>query len=81
VSFVVDRLRVHASLRRPLHIDHSLPAALLIAGSGPTDRNGASALAPSSFPTLAAVAGWLAADQVITLRYDKLGTGATGLGP
>ncbi len=54
------------------------PAALLIAGSGPTDRNGNSPLLSIQTNTLANVARSLAGAGVASLRYDKLGTGKTG---
>lgn len=54
------------------------PAALLIAGSGPTDRNGNSPLLSLQTNTLANVARSLANAGVASLRYDKLGTGKTG---
>jgi alpha-beta hydrolase superfamily lysophospholipase len=54
---------------------------LLIAGSGPTDRNGNSALEKGPVDTLKTLADWLSGDGVATLRYDKLGSGKTGLGP
>lgn len=54
---------------------------LLIAGSGPTYRNGNSPLEPGQVNTLKTLADWLSADGVASLRYDKLGSGRTGLGP
>ncbi|HZQ35659.1 MAG TPA: alpha/beta hydrolase [Dehalococcoidia bacterium] len=54
------------------------PAALLIAGSGPTDRNGNSPLLSIQTNTLANVARSLANAGVASLRYDKFGTGKTG---
>ena len=54
---------------------------MLIAGSGPTDRNGNSALLPGPIGTLKTLAGRLSADGVASLRYDKLSSGQTGLGP
>jgi alpha-beta hydrolase superfamily lysophospholipase len=56
----------------------SPPAALLIAGSGPTDRNGNSPLLALQMNTLANIARSLANAGVASLRYDKLGTGKTG---
>lgn len=53
---------------------------MLIAGSGPTDRDGNSPLIAGKVDSLKAVAGWLAQAGVASLRYDKLGSGATGLG-
>ena len=57
-----------------------MPGVLLIAGSGPTDRNGNSASAPGPINTLKTLADWLSNDGVASLRYDKLGSGRTGLG-
>ena len=81
VSFPAGGLTVYATYRHPAAPTGALPAVLLIAGSGPTDRNGNSALLPGPISTLQAVAGWLSADGVASLRYDKLGSGQTGLGP
>ncbi|HEX4013512.1 MAG TPA: alpha/beta hydrolase [Candidatus Cybelea sp.] len=52
------------------------PVVLIVAGSGPTDRNGDSALgiAPETYRMLAAA---LAQRGVASLRYDKRGIGAS----
>ena len=81
VSFQAGGLTVYATYRHPAAATSPMPAVLLIAGSGPTDRNGNSALLPGPVGTLQAVADWLSADGVASLRYDKLGSGQTGLGP
>lgn len=57
-----------------------VPAALLIAGSGPTDRDGNNPGIPGAANTLRTLADWLSADGFASLRYDKLGSGRTGLG-
>jgi dienelactone hydrolase len=58
----------------------TLPAAVLLGGSGSTtDRNDNSADQPQR-NTLEAVANWLSVDGVASLRYDKLGSGQTGWG-
>ena len=80
-TFQVDGVSVHGTFRHPSRGSGTQPAALLIAGSGPTDRNGNSRLLPGSVDTLANLAGVLSADGVASLRYDKLGSGTTGLGP
>jgi uncharacterized protein len=80
VSFQAGGLTVYATYRHPAAGTSRRPAVLLIAGSGPTDRNGNSALLPAPIGTLQAVADWLSADGVASLRYDKLGSGQTGLG-
>ena len=81
VTFASGPLTVHGSLRMPSGTSGDVPAVLLIAGSGPTDRNGNSALLPGDIGTLAFLADELARNGYASLRFDKLGTGATGLGP
>ena len=59
------------------------PAALLIAGSGPTDRDGNSPLLPAPLDNLKRLAQSLAVRGVASLRYDKRGIGGStypGLG-
>ncbi len=80
VSFVAGGIRIYATLRHPADSSHKVPGVLLIAGSGPTDRNGNSSLTPGSIDTLKTIADWLSEDGVASLRYDKLGSGHTGLG-
>lgn len=53
-------------------------AALIISGSGPTDRNGNSG--NLSMNTNLNLAITLAQEGIPSLRYDKLGSGQTGLG-
>lgn len=57
-----------------------LAGALILAGSGPTDRNGNSAALAGDTGTLRGFAQALAGAGVVSLRYDKLGSGQTGLG-
>jgi hypothetical protein len=80
VTFTAGGVTVHGSLRLPLDATGPVPAAVL-AGSGPTDRNGNTPLVPGTIGTLSSLADVLAGDGVASLRYDKLGTGATGLAP
>jgi len=82
VTFRSGEVTVHATLRVPEAATSSVPAALIIAGSGPTDRNGNSAVLPG----VAVDTGRYLADQLdsagyASLRYDKFTAGATGLGP
>jgi len=81
VSFRAGGLTIYATYRHPVAAMGSLPAVLLIAGSGPTDRNGNSTVEPGPIDTLETLADWLSTDGVASLRYDKLGSGETGLGP
>lgn len=78
VRFQAGGVTVQATYRHPRQ-GGAVPAALLIAGSGPTDRDGNDSQLPH-VDTLHAVAGWLSSDGVASLRYDKLGSGRTGLG-
>ncbi len=56
------------------------PAALLISESGNTDRNGDNAVA-GPVGNMRQLAELLSDKGVASLRYDKVGTGKTGLGP
>ncbi|MFN1190053.1 alpha/beta hydrolase [[Kitasatospora] papulosa] len=80
IVFTADGTTVYGTLRVPEHrAGHRLRAALLLPGSGPTDRDGNQP--PRSAPdTLAQLADTLEGDGIATLRFDKYGTGRTGLG-
>jgi alpha-beta hydrolase superfamily lysophospholipase len=56
-----------------------VPGALILAGSGPTDRDGNSAALPGEMNTYLHFAEALAGVGVASLRYDKLASGKTGL--
>ncbi|WP_116204815.1 alpha/beta fold hydrolase [Amycolatopsis circi] len=79
VVFTVDGTPTYGTLHVPAHRHgQRLRAALLLPGSGPTDRDGNQPhLSPN---TLAQVVDALDRDRVATLRFDKYGTGRTGLG-
>ncbi|MGW4246744.1 alpha/beta hydrolase family protein [Nocardia sp. NPDC004722] len=64
----------------PDGVTGAVPAMLLIAGSGPTDRNGDSKVLNGPVGTLRFLADVLARNGIASLRYDKVGTGQTGLG-
>jgi len=80
VRFSAGGVTIYGTYRHPAHPRGSFPAALLIAGSGPTDRNGNSPEESGPVNTLKTLADWLSEDGVASLRYDKLGSGRTGLG-
>lgn len=77
VTFDADGLQVHGTYR---HVpDTRGPAALLISESGATDRNGDNAVA-GPVGNMRQLAQYLSDHGIASLRYDKIGTGATGLG-
>ncbi|GHE14232.1 alpha/beta hydrolase [Streptomyces alanosinicus] len=80
VHFTADGTTAYGSVHIPAHrAGRRLAAALLLPGSDPTDRNGDEP--PDYTPhTLALMAGVLSGDGVMSLRFDKYGTGHTGLG-
>jgi uncharacterized protein len=80
VSFTVDGTTAYGTVHVPGHrAGQRLAAALLLPGSGPTDRDGDQP--PSLEPkTLALLAGVLGGQGIMTLRFDKYATGQTGLG-
>ena len=58
-----------------------VPGVVLVAGSGPTDRDGNNPLAPQRIDLLKQIAGLLAQAGIASLRYDKRGIGASTLRP
>src|SRR5258708_30974506 len=54
-----------------------VPGIVLVAGSGPTDRDGNNPLAPERTDVLKRIAELLAAVGIATLRYDKRGIGGS----
>jgi uncharacterized protein len=79
VSFTADGLTIHGTYRHRLDSPPG-PAALLISESGATDRNGDNAVA-GPVGNMRQLAELLSDREVASLRYDKVGTGKTGLGP
>ena len=75
VTFTSGTMTVYATFRHPANRTEIVPGVVLIAGSGPTDRNGNSATDTGPVDTLKMLADWLSQDGVATLRYDKLGSG------
>ena len=72
------RLTLHGTYRH--RGDTAGPAALLISESGRTDRNGDNNVA-GPIGNMRQLAEYLSEHGVASLRYDKVGTGTTGLGP
>ncbi len=63
---------LHGTLERP-QSPSPVPVALIIAGSGPTDRDGNSAMLKGANNSLKLLAAGLAAQGIASLRYDKRG--------
>src|SRR5690242_5069918 len=81
VSFTVDGTKSYGTLEIPAHRSgQHLAAALLLAGSGPTDRDGNQPASNITPQTLKLVAGVLAQQGIMTFRFDKYFTGQTGAG-
>ena len=81
VSFEAGGVRIYGTYTHPsVAAAGVIPGALLLGGSGTvTDRNDNSPQQPNR-NLLEAVANWLSADGVASLRYDKVGSGQTGWG-
>ena len=81
VSFTVAGTTTYGTLDIPAHRSgQRLAAALLLAGSGPTDRNGNDIGVGLMPGTLQLIAGVLAAKGIMSLRFDKYFSGLTGGG-
>ena len=81
VSFAVNGTTTYATLDVPAHrAGQHLAAALLMAGSGPSDRNGDDAIAGFTPHILQLIAGVLARMGIMSLRFDKYFSGLTGGG-
>jgi hypothetical protein len=68
---------LHGTLLLPRSAAAKVPIALIISGSGPTDRDGNSPLLPGKNNSLKMIAESLAAHGVASVRYDKRGIGAS----
>jgi pimeloyl-ACP methyl ester carboxylesterase len=77
VSWQVDDIAVDASLTLPKGTG-PFPAVLMVAGSGPTDRNWNSPLIPGTNGSAALLAQVLTEAGFATLRYDKRASGPHG---
>lgn len=80
VSFTVEGTTTYGTLEVPANAGgRKLAAALLIPGSGPTDRDGNQP--PHAMPnTLRLIADDLAGQGVMSLRFDRYFAGKTGAG-
>lgn len=79
VQFTAGEDEIHGTFTLPEADAEGVPGALIISGSGPTDRDGNSGTRPGADTNLN-FARLLADSGVATLLYDKLGSGETGIG-
>ena len=71
-----DGVTLAGTLLMPLFSEiQYVPGIVLIAGSGPTDRDGNNPLAPERIDLLKEIAELLARNGIASLRYDKRGIG------
>src|SRR5690606_25410204 len=66
---------LHGTLLLPDNGKGPYPVALIIAGSGPTDRDGNNPIFRGKNDSLKLLAEGLAAQGIASLRYDKRGIG------
>jgi pimeloyl-ACP methyl ester carboxylesterase len=71
-----DGVTLTGTLLMPLFSEiQYVPGIVLVAGSGPTDRDGNNPLAPERIDLLKDIAELLARNGIASLRYDKRGIG------
>lgn len=75
VSITAGKATVYGTLLVPENARAAVPVALIISGSGPTDRDGNSAMLPGRNDSLKLLAHSLADRGIASLRYDKRGVG------
>jgi len=79
-QLTTETCTLHGTLLVP-SVSGKVPVVLIIAGSGPTDRDGNSGALPGKNNTYKMLAGALAADGIASVRYDKRGIGESKLPP
>lgn len=84
VVFDSSGVSIHASLRLPDSDTAAVPGVLIVAGSGPVDRNGSVGVPGTPTEIHMDLYRWisdlLAARGIASIRYDKITSGATGIG-
>ena len=70
----LDETTMYSALARPAGAG-PFPAVVMVAGSGPTDRDWNSPLLPGSNGSARLIADALAAAGFVSLRYDKRASG------
>lgn len=78
VSLTTSSGTIQGTLTMPGNPKGAVPVALIVAGSGPTDRNGSNRLGVSVTPYQQLAEAW-AANGIASVRYDKRGIAASAL--
>ena len=82
ITFTVNKIKVYGSIRLPKNSKNKVPGAVILSGSGPTDRNGNSSISPyKNVNTNKWISVQLSKMGYASIRYDKFLSGKTGLGP
>ena len=74
ITWPLDETTMYGTLVRPSGVG-PFPAVVMVAGSGPTDRNWNSPLLPGPSGGARLIAEALAAAGIASLRYDKRASG------
>ncbi len=77
VKVPVEGGSIEATLSFPQKGSVNGKAVVLVAGSGPTDRDGNNPLIPGNVDNLKEIAYFLAEEGIMSLRYDKRGIGGS----
>lgn len=75
ITCPIQQGTLSGTLSIPKIVDQKMPGVVLVAGSGPTDRDGNSYLMPGPADYLKEIAHYLASRGIVILRYDKRGVG------
>ena len=73
VKIPVQDGKISGTLAKPENVNEDIPLVILVAGSGPTDRNGNTPLLGRDINTLKEIAHYLSSNGIMTFRYDKRG--------
>src|SRR4051812_22016974 len=80
INIAVKKATIDGTIYTPIS-EQKPPIVLIIAGSGPTDRNGNSLALPGKNNCLLQLAEVLAQNGIASLRYDKRMIGKSRLAP
>ena len=81
VSFTSGPVTIYATFRHPIDDAQLVPVSFSSPGAVPPTETAIPRSNRDRSTHSRSLADWLSEDDVASLRYDKLGSGATGLGP